>query len=191
MCVLISGGPGSGCTSTAKLLGDRLGIPVLDSDSFFHKPTNPPFQEQYSPVERRRLLSEALAQSSDWILSGSIATWDVDLPTIHFGVFMDIPKKVRMRRLELRERERFGDRIDVGGDMHTEKTLFMEWALAYEDRSGRTRNRVMDRDFLIGHCDHFIEVRHSQSLEEITSKIQSILANPTKRRTSSGGSGPE
>ena len=128
MCVLISGGPGSGCTSTAKLLGDRLGIPVLDSDSFFHKPTNPPFQEQYSPVERRRLLSEALAQSSDWILSGSIATWDVDLPTIHFGVCMDIPKKVRMRRLELRERDRFGictqrKRFLWSGRWHTKTVL--------------------------------------------------------------------
>ena len=181
MRVLISGGPGSGCTSTAKLLGEKLGMPVLDSDTFFHKPTTPPFQEQYSPDERRRLLEDALCQTPDWILSGSIATWGVDLPTINFGVFMDTPKEVRMLRLELRERERFGDRIDVGGDMHTENTLFMEWASAYEKRSGRTRNRVMDRDFLIEHCDYLIEMQHSQSLDEIASKIQSFFTSLTKQ----------
>ena len=110
MRVLISGGPGSGCTSTAQLLGDKIGVQVLDSDSFFHKLTTPPYQEQYSPDERRLLLADALAKSPDFILSGSIATWDIDLPTIHFGVCLDTPKEVRMRRLELRERERLARR---------------------------------------------------------------------------------
>ena len=180
MRVLISGGPGSGCTTTAQLVGDELGIPVLDSDSFFHKPTNPPFQEQYSPEERRRLLVDALVQLPDWILSGSIATWDVDLPTIHFGVFMDMPKEVRMARLKLRERERFGDRIDAGEDMHTENCHFMEWALAYEDRSGRSRNRGMDRNFLLEQCDHFVEIVHPNSIDVVVEEICSFIVNSTK-----------
>ena len=54
MRVLISGGPGAGCTSTAKLIGAELGMQVFDSDTFFHKPTDPPFQEQYAPDERRQ-----------------------------------------------------------------------------------------------------------------------------------------
>ena len=181
MRVLISGGPGSGCTSTAKLLGDKLGLQVLDSDTFFHKPTDPPFQEQYSPAERKQLLEDALDRSPNWILSGSIAMWDADLPTIQLGVFMDTPKEVRLRRLELRERERFGDRIDPGGDLHTENRLFMEWASAYEDRSGRSRNRSADRDFVIDQCDDFVEIRSSKSLDEITSEIGNLLSDPMKQ----------
>ena len=98
MRVLISGGPGSGCTSTAKILGEKLGTLVFDSDTFFFKPTNPPYQEQYSPEERGQLLSAALRQSEDWIISGSIATWELDLPIIDFGVFLDTPKVERLRR---------------------------------------------------------------------------------------------
>jgi adenylate kinase family enzyme len=138
MRILISGGPGAGCTSTANLLGAELGLPVFDSDAFFHKPTDPPFQEQYAPDERRQLIAAALDATSEWILSGSIATWSVDLPTAHFGVFLDPPKDERLRRLDLRERERFGSRIDLGGDLHSENTNFMEWAAGYEYTKGQS-----------------------------------------------------
>jgi adenylate kinase family enzyme len=178
MRILISGGPGSGCTSTAKLIGAELSLPVFDSDTFFHKPTDPPFQEQYPPAERRQLIAAALDATSDWILSGSIATWDVDLPTVHFGVFLDIPKEERLRRLGLRERERFGSRIDIRGDLHTENKDFMKWASGYEDRLGRGRNRNTDKAFLVRQCEYFIEISHSLSLDEIASEIRGFLANP-------------
>ena len=178
MRILISGGPGSGCTSTAKLIGAERDLPVFDSDTYFHKPTDPPFQEQYSPAERRQLIAGDLDASSDWILSGSIATWAVDLPTIHFGVFLDTSNEERLRRLGLRERERFGSRIDVGGDLHAENKDFMEWAVRYEDRSGTGRNKATDRAFLVRQCDYFVEISHSLSLDEIASEIRDFLANP-------------
>jgi adenylate kinase family enzyme len=186
MRVLISGGPGAGCTSTAKLIGARLGLPVFDSDSFFHKPTDPPFQKQYSPDERRQLAMAALNASSDWILSGSVATWGLNLPTVHFGAFLDTPKEERLRRLELRERERFGSRIDLGGDLHSENKNFMAWASGYEECAGRGRNRDTDRVFLVQHCDHFIEIGPSRSLDEVASEICRFLAGPgnTTRRGS-------
>lgn len=179
MRVLISGGPGSGCTSTAKLVGAELGLPVFDSDTFFHKPTNPPFQEQYSPDERRRLLSEALEASPNWILSGSIATWGLDLPAFHFGIFLDPAKEERLQRLRIRERERFGSRIDTGGDLHPENVDFMEWASGYEDRSGSGRNRCTDRNYLVQHCDNSLQVSHSRGLDLVTKEVLEFLTNPT------------
>lgn len=186
MRILISGGPGSGCTSTAKLIGAELSLPVFDSDTYFHKPTDPPFQEQYSPAERRQLIVGDLRETSDWILSGSIASWDVDLPSILFGVFLDTPKEERLRRLELRERERFGSRIDVGGDLHRENKEFMEWASGYEDRSGIGRNRISDRSFLVRQCEYFLEISHPLSLDGIFSEIREFIANTrgtTKRHS--------
>lgn len=178
MRVLISGGPGSGCSSTAKFIGTELGLPVFDSDAFFHKPSDPPFQEQFSPEERRELIATVLDPTPDWILSGSIATWEVRLPTVHFGIFLDIPKDERLRRLALRERERFGSRIDAGGDLHTESKKFMEWASGYEDRSGTGRNKATDRTFLVRQCDYLVEISHSRSLNEIALEIRDFFANP-------------
>lgn len=162
MRVLISGGPGAGCTSTARLIGAGLGLPVFDSDTFFHKPTDPPFQEPYAPDERRRLLAAALEETSDWILSGSVATWGLDLPAVHFGVFLAPDKEERLRRLDLRERERFGSRIDPGGDLHSGNRDFREWATGYEDRPGSGRNLSTDRSFLVAQCDQFLESKALQ-----------------------------
>lgn len=180
MKVLISGGPGSGCTSTAKILGELLGIAVFDSDTFFFKPTNPSYLEQYSPEERKQLLVARLNQSTDWIISGSIATWGLEFSGVDYGFFMDTPVAERLRRLEHRERERFGNRIDAGGDMHTENCEFMEWAADYEERKGVGRNRSTDRDFLIQQCGKFIEIDDSQSLDETAGKIRSLLINSAK-----------
>ena len=148
MRVLISGGPGSGCTSTAIAVGEHLKIPVFDSDSFFHKPTDPPFQEQYTLEERRALLMRSLASRPSWILSGSVSTWGLaDLAPTH-AVFLKVPTSERLDRLNRRQRDQFGSRIDPGGDMEREHASFMEWAAEYEYRSGNGRNLITDLAFL-------------------------------------------
>jgi len=129
---------------------------------------------------RRELLLAALSQSDDWIISGSIATWGVDLPIVHVGFFMDTPKVERLRRLKIREQERFGIRIAEGGDMHKENREFIEWASAYETGIGEGRNRSTDRDFLVQECDHFVEIGHTQSLEKTAMKLHDLLTDQTK-----------
>ena len=173
--ILISGGPGSGCTSTAEALGKRLGLPVLDSDSYLHKPTDPPFQEQYPPEERRELLGSALESQREWILSGSVATWGFDALEPTHGVFLDVPREVRMRRLMDRQRNQFGPRIDPGGDMQEEHESFMDWAAGYEERSGPGRNLATDRTFLETHCRHVLALTQDQAMEEIVAKVASFL----------------
>jgi adenylate kinase family enzyme len=176
MRLLISGGPGSGCTSTAKAIGERLGVPVFDSDSYFHKPTDPPFQEQYTLEERRSFLGAALSGKSSWIVSGSIATWGLDPLHPTHGVFLRIPREVRLNRLLNRQRNQFGSRIEAGGDMEEEHRLFMEWASGYEERIGPGRNLETDRTFLQANCDRFLEFIEGQAMEEIVAKILGFIA---------------
>lgn len=180
MRLLISGGPGSGCTSTAAAIGERLGVPVFDSDSYFHKPTNPPFQEQYTPEERRKLLGAVLNAESSWILSGSIATWDLESLCPTHGVFLDISRGVRHERLMNRQRARFGSRIDAGKDLHEEHESFLRWAAEYDDRRGSGRNSTTDRAFLETHCQHFFALTDIEPIDGIVSRILGFLSHTTK-----------
>ncbi|MEK7951958.1 AAA family ATPase [Luteolibacter soli] len=175
MRILISGGPGSGCTSTAEILGKQLGLPVFDSDSYFHKPTDPPFQEQYTPDERRDLLDSALKSQPDWILSGSVATWGLPSLEPTHGIFLDIPKEVRLDRLLNRQKNQFGSRIDPGGDMQEEHESFIEWAAGYDDRTGSGRNATTDRSFLETHCGHLLAIAKNQAMEDLVLEITSFL----------------
>ena len=43
--------------------------------------------------------------------------------------------EIRIDRLKRRERERFGNRIDLGGDMYENHREFIDWAASY-DRGG-------------------------------------------------------
>lgn len=175
MRVLISGGPGSGCTTTAAAVGAALDLPVFDSDSFFHKPTDPPYQEQYSPEERRDLLTHALAGREAWIVSGSVATWEMrDLASTH-GIFLETPCGERLARLEQRQRARFGPRIDPGGDMEEEHLSFMKWASAYEERTGVGRNATADRAFLEAACGHFTAITGTAPFQQVVAAVVGFL----------------
>ena len=171
MRIIISGGPGAGCTSTAKKVAALLDIPFFDSDDFFHKPTEPPYQEQYSAEERRGLLLSEISSCDSWVLSGSIASWNVGISKIDIGVFLDIPVAVRMKRLAERERFRFGDRILPDGDMYTGHSEFMQWASEYDLRTEGGRNRIYDRDYLLEVSSVYEHVDEDLCIESITERI--------------------
>lgn len=184
MRILISGGPGSGCTSTASAVGAALNLPAFDSDSFFHKATDPPFQQQYSPDERRELLRSALTGKKAWILSGSITTWGLPDFTSTHGVFLEIPGIERLRRLEQRQRTQFGSRIAPEGDMSEEHRSFLEWAAGYEGRTGAGRNVTTDRDFLESRCDHFTIITEAIPFEELVARVIGFInEHPTQNKS--------
>lgn len=169
--LLISGGPGSGCTTTAAAVSAVAGLPWFDSDDFFHQPTDPPYQVQRSPEERRLLLLETLGPLNSWILSGSVATWGVDGLGITHAVLLDIGREERIRRLLKRERERFGDKIAAGGAMHREHLDFMEWAAGYESRTGTGRNLSTDRGFVAACCPDSIEISGTLAFDDACGQV--------------------
>ena len=175
MHILVSGGPGSGCTATAKALSAELGIAMFDSDDFFHKPSDPPFQYQYSPEERRSLLGSALSKENHWILSGSVSTWGLEELNFTVGIFLEVSGSVRLKRLQNRQLEQFGDRIDLGGDMYEEHESFIKWAEEYEDSQGIGRNLSTDKKYLIDRSKSFLVIREELGLKIIVQKVLDLL----------------
>lgn len=175
--LLITGGPGSGASTTGARIARNLGIPRIDSDDYFHKPTDPPFQEQYSPDERRTLIHEAIAKSSSWLLSGSISSWGVGDIRFSHAVILNVGKEIRLERLRTREKERFGARIEAGGDMFEEHNSFLEWASHYESGDLEGRSLPAERAFISRCCDSHLELRGIFSLEVLEEKILDYLHN--------------
>ena len=58
-------------------------------------------------------------------------------------VFLAVPTPERLRRLEARERARYGAAILPSGAMHTQSQAFLRWAAAYDegDHTMRSRSR--------------------------------------------------
>ena len=134
MRVHIFGASGSGTTTLAAALAERVGHAHLDTDDFFWLPTTPKFQTVRPLEERVALLRSALDQPGGWVLSGSLCGWgDVFIPRFELVVFIYLPPDVRMARLAGREVVRYGaDAIAPGGAHHAQYETFMAWAAAYD-----------------------------------------------------------
>lgn len=138
---MILGASGTGKTTLARALGERLSVPPFDSDDYHHAPSDPPYTHPRSPEERCRLLERDLLPLPSWTLSGGAIAW-TPRPAIEptMLVFLSLPTELRIERLLVRERARFGDRRLPGGDMEGEHREFMAWTRGYDDGSSEGIN---------------------------------------------------
>jgi adenylate kinase family enzyme len=139
--IVILGASGTGKTTLARALGERLQVPHFDSDDYVNLPTDPPYTHPRSPEERCRLVEQDLVPLRSWVLGGGVVAWTpaprLD-PTLL--VFLALPMDLRIERLLIRERARFGDRLLPGGDMEGEHREFMAWTRGYDDGTAEGPN---------------------------------------------------
>ena len=140
-CIHIFGASGSGVTTLGKCLGKQLGAQVLDTDSYYWEITDPPFAEKKSPEGRIAAIEKDIHGVENWILSGSLCSWGE--PLLHrfsLVVFLYLEPSIRMERIIHWERERFGSRIEPGGDMRDTHVNFIDWARSYDYAKAPTRS---------------------------------------------------
>lgn len=172
----VIGASGSGTSTLGQSLALALGIPFFESDDFYHASTDPPFQRQRPARERYQLLCRDLKPEASWVLSGGVVGW-VPCPELRFTcvVFLYVPTEIRVERLRLRERRRFGSRIDEGGDMHDIHENFIDWASRYDigDIEGKTLAR--HEAFLRSLRCPVLEYRGAGAVSEITTSVLQSL----------------
>lgn len=137
----ILGAAGAGTTTLGKALAERLNVVYFDSDDFFWQQTPEPFTVARLRDERTRLLQEQSAGLEGWVLSGSVCGWgDTMIPQFTQVVFLRVDPPVRLHRLQLREQQRYGDRILEGGSRHENSVAFLAWAARYDDGNHSLRS---------------------------------------------------
>lgn len=168
------GASGTGKTTLGRVLAHQLGYAHFDSDAYFHLPTDPPFQQQREPDERTRMLLADLPDDGRWVLSGSVISWTPH-PELAFDliVFLYLPPEVRLERLRRRERERYGPRLDPGGDMHQDHADFIKWSSGYDEGRVALNNLKIHRDWLGRQTVPVLELNQPMTTPE---QIERIVA---------------
>lgn len=60
------------------------------------------------------------------VISGSLVDWGDELiPFFSFAIRVETNTTIRLERLKKREREYFGNRLDIGGDMYEQHQDFL------------------------------------------------------------------
>lgn len=140
----IFGASGSGTTTLGKKISEELGWTHMDTDDYFWIPTDPKFTAKRPTEERLSLMKRDIEQAENVVVSGALADWgDPLIPYFTLAVRIELDQNIRIERLRKREYERFGARIEPGGDMYLHHLDFIEWAKKYDtgDMTHRSKMR--------------------------------------------------
>jgi adenylate kinase family enzyme len=144
------GASGTGTTTLSAALASELEIKHLDSDDYFWLPDKPRFSKVRNLEERIRLLDRDTSFESSWVLSGSMIGWgDFLIQRLDAVVFLQLEPEERMRRLVLRERQRYGESIFlISHPDHARHQAFLDWAQRYDTAGLEQRSLVSHKAWI-------------------------------------------
>lgn len=176
MRIYITGASCAGVTTLGQNVATLLGVRQVDVDDYFWMPTDPPFTTKRTPSERVSLIQQKFGDD-DWVLTGSCMVWGEALIThVDLIVFVVTPTPTRLERLAAREKERFGDRIAPGGDMHEIHVAFREWASQYDDPNCSGRNRAWHEAWLSEQTAPVLRIDGINSAEKMVADVIHALS---------------
>lgn len=182
----ITGASGSGTSTLGRALAEKLACPFFDTDDFFWEKTDPPFQVRTEVETRLANMRSMLETTDNWVLSGSLDGWgDPLIPLFDVVVFISLDANIRMKRIEQREVDRFGDRVLAGGDMYEIHKAFLGWAAEYD--SGTLSGRSLKRhEAWLAHLPcPIIRISSNQAVEDMVKDVlaSDALTNRTEIRS--------
>ena len=176
----ILGASGSGTTTLGAALSARLGLPQIDADSLFWLPTDPPFTTGRAPEDRLALLRQRLPPTESWVFSGSAIKWAMPVePSYDLVIFLTLDPALRLARLRRREVERYGSRIEPGGDMEEASRAFLAWAEAYDTAGPEHRSRISHEAWLARQTAPVLRLDSAKPVEALLQEVTEILAEET------------
>ena len=149
MKIIIFGASGAGTTTLGKSIAKKLNWIHLDADDYYWEDTDPPFQKKILLEERNANLNTDFQKHTNVIISGSLVTWsDYWNTAFDLGVFLVLPKEIRMKRLLNREKDRYGEALNTNEEIKAKTKAFLEWAGKYDDINFQGRSIKLHRDWL-------------------------------------------
>ncbi|MDE1549507.1 AAA family ATPase [Jeotgalibaca caeni] len=160
----ILGAAGSGTSTLGAALANVLPHQHIDTDDYFWITK---FTEQRPVQERKSLLLHDLNRYESWILSGAVCGWGDSFKTsFDMVIFLYLPAKVRLERLQQREIKRYGSEALLGGSHYEQSQTFLEWASRYDTAGTEIRSKVLHEQWMADLSCPVIRIEGDYTTEE-------------------------
>lgn len=170
-------GPSGGGTSTlGKYICKKLEYFFMDTDDYFWLQTEIPYTQKREKSERLLLMKKDIENHQNVVISGSLVDWGDELMSLFtLAIRLETEVAVRLQRIEQREKEHFGNRIEVGGDMYQNHLEFVKWAAAYDNGGLNMRSRAKHDEWQKDLKCPLIELDGAIELEKNFKKIKQYI----------------
>jgi adenylate kinase family enzyme len=127
--IVILGANGSGKSTLGHELARVLDFAHFDVEEYYFFQTDIPYTAMRSAEERNEMLLSDMKTNGSFIMSGDISGWSEKFISLFdLVILLTVPANIRLKRIENREHERWGDRVRKGGDMYEQHLKFVEFA---------------------------------------------------------------
>lgn len=146
MGLIICGLNGSGKSTLGRALAEHLGWRFIDNEDLYFPKDDPDylFAHQRTQEEVERLLLEEVRRDEQFIFAAVKGNYgDAVLPYYKAAVLVEVPREIRLQRVQQRSLDKFGDRAKPGGDLYErEKWFFDHISARPEDYASRWLDTV-------------------------------------------------
>jgi adenylate kinase family enzyme len=140
--ILIIGPNGAGKSTLARVIGERVGLPVVHLDTFFW---NPGWVQTERPAFRERVV-EAVGGDA-WVMDGNYShTFDLRLPRADAVIWLDFPRWIYFPRALWRAIKYYGrSREDIGPGCpeRIDVPFLKDWVWTYPTRVRPEHGEIM------------------------------------------------
>ncbi|MBC9914841.1 hypothetical protein [Chitinophaga varians] len=185
MKIIIFGASGAGTSTLAKTFARENGYEHLEADNYYWLKTERPYETRRDPAERNRLFLEDLHSHDKVVVAGSIFKWDpVLFESFDFAVFLWLPPDIRMQRLILREKQRYGSLLESDPWLKQHNADFLAWASRYDEPGFPSRSLTLHKDWIGQLKIPVLEIKGDFPLAERLQRMQEKLAGIKCREAS-------
>ena len=134
--IQICGLNGCGKSTLGKALAERMNFHFIDNENLYFSRTNidEPYTNPKSRTEVEKLLAEEISKHPDFVFAAVKGDYGKDvIPLYDYIVVIEVPKDIRSQRVRNRSYQKFGNRILVGGDLHSQEEAFFQMVDSRED----------------------------------------------------------
>jgi len=129
MGLIICGMNGSGKSTLGCALAERLGWRFIDNEDLYFPKTDPNylFAHQRTQEEVERLLLEEVQRDDRFVFAAVKGNYgEAVLPYYQAAVLVEVPRELRLQRVQQRSLDKFGDRAMPGGDLYEREMWFFD-----------------------------------------------------------------
>ena len=146
MGIILCGMNGSGKSTLGRALAEKLGWRFIDNEDLYFSKDDPdrPFAVERTQEEVERLLLELVSADDRFVFAAVRGNYgEAVLPHYERAVLVEVPREIRLRRVQQRSLARFGERALPGGDLYeSEKRFYDIIAARPEDYATRWLERA-------------------------------------------------